>query len=90
SRFVDKDTWAKLNLFQESGLVFNGELNIATIQTAIKEAGLDPGPVDGKRGRRTDKAIKDFQMQMGLKPDGKIGLRTLKALSAYVPANKAP
>lgn len=54
------------------------------IQTALKNAGYDPGAIDGKLGARSKKAIKDFQAANGLKADGKVGAKTWAKLSAYV------
>ena len=83
SRFVDNATWERLHVFDEYGLILDGELNIKTIQEALARAGTDPGPADGKLGRRTQTAIRDFQEQQGLKPDGKVGMKTLQKLSEY-------
>jgi len=84
SRFVDQATWARLNAFEQYGLIEAGELNILTVQQALTAAGVDPGPVDGKLGRKTKAAINKFQEQQGLVPDGKIGLKTLLHLSQYL------
>lgn len=54
------------------------------IQAALKNAGYDPGAIDGKLGPRSKKAIKDFQAVNGLKADGKVGAKTWAKLSAYV------
>ena len=54
------------------------------IQTALKNAGLYDGKVDGNIGPKTKKAIEAFQSQNGLKADGKVGRKTWKALSAYL------
>jgi peptidoglycan hydrolase-like protein with peptidoglycan-binding domain len=54
------------------------------IQTALKNAGYDPGTIDGKLGAKSKKAIKDFQAANGLKADGKVGTKTWTKLSAYV------
>lgn len=54
------------------------------IQQALKNAGLYSGPVDGNIGPKTKKAIRDFQAKNGLHPDGKVGPRTWKKLSAYL------
>ena len=85
SRFVDKATWQRLTLFARYGLVVNGELDIAAVQRALIAAGQDPGKPDGKRGAKTDRAIKAFQKAEGLTVDGKIGLRTLDRLADYLP-----
>jgi murein L,D-transpeptidase YcbB/YkuD len=54
------------------------------IQTALKNAGYDPGVIDGKIGAKTKTAVKDFQTANGLKADGKVGARTWAKLSAYI------
>jgi len=54
------------------------------IQTALKNAGYDPGTIDGKLGPKTKKAIKDFQAANGLKADGKVGPKTWAKLSTYL------
>jgi peptidoglycan hydrolase-like protein with peptidoglycan-binding domain len=54
------------------------------IQTALKNAGFDPGSFDGKMGPRTRQAIKDFQKSKGLVPDGVVGQKTWANLSKYL------
>jgi peptidoglycan hydrolase-like protein with peptidoglycan-binding domain len=46
------------------------------VQQALKAAGFYAGPVDGKIGPKTKKAIEEFQKSRGLKADGKVGPRT--------------
>lgn len=50
------------------------------IQTALKNAGFDPGSLDGKIGPRTRQAIKDYQKSKGLVPDGVVGPKTWNLL----------
>lgn len=50
------------------------------IQRALKNAGYDPGPADGRLGKRTKQAILDFQRAKGLKADGVVGQKTWAAL----------
>jgi peptidoglycan hydrolase-like protein with peptidoglycan-binding domain len=88
SRFMDKATWAALKRFESCGLVVNGELNVAAVQQALTAFGLNPGAVDGKRGRRTEAAIKEFQRRRDLKPDGRVGFKTLVELSVYLPTTE--
>ena len=57
-------------------------VSISEVQTALERAGFDPGPVDGKMGKKTRAAIKAFQRAHGLKADGVIGDRTWKMLQA--------
>ena len=54
------------------------------IQTALKNAGLYTGNVDGKVGPLTKKAIEEFQKANGLKADGKVGSQTWGALGKYL------
>ena len=54
------------------------------IQTALKNAGFNPGSFDGKMGPRTRQAIKDFQKSKGLVPDGAVGPKTWASLSKYL------
>ena len=56
---------------------------ILEIQTALKKAGYDPGPLDGIKGRRTIAAIKAFQRDTGLAVDGVAGVNTMAALASY-------
>ena len=46
----------------------------------MKEAGFDPGPIDGVMGAQTRAAIKGLQKTKGLKAAGKIDLVTQLAL----------
>ncbi|MCX7661095.1 MAG: peptidoglycan-binding protein [Candidatus Omnitrophica bacterium] len=57
---------------------------IKQIQIALKNAGFDPGPIDGKMGTKTRQAIKSFQKANGLNPDGKVGKRTWMVLKKYL------
>jgi hypothetical protein len=50
------------------------------IQTAVKAAGFDPGPLDGIPGPKTTKGVKAFQKAKGLVVDGIVGPKTLAAL----------
>jgi len=87
SRFVDKATWTKLSLLKTSGLIGeDGEISVQALQTALHNAQLDPGKVDGRLGNKTLQALKDFQAVHGLKPDGVIGYRTISQLLKYLPA----
>ncbi|MBD3426677.1 MAG: hypothetical protein GF409_05555 [Candidatus Omnitrophica bacterium] len=54
------------------------------IQTALKNAGYYYGAIDGKIGRLSLKAIKQFQEDHGLKVDGIVGPRTTKELLRYL------
>lgn len=53
---------------------------IRRAQIALKNLGLDPGPIDGIMGSKTSKAITAFQKQKGLEETGGLGPRTLRQL----------
>ncbi len=53
---------------------------ILEIQKNLQALGFDPGPVDGQWGRRTMEALKSFQMNNDLVPDGLFGPATLSKL----------
>ena len=57
---------------------------LAKIQAALKKAGYDPGPADGRMGHKTKQALMNFQKDNGLKPDGVVGPRTLAKLQEYL------
>jgi murein L,D-transpeptidase YcbB/YkuD len=60
---------------------------IKQIQTALKNAGFDPGSADGKMGKSTRNAIKEFQKANNLNVDGKVGQKTWSILGQHL--NKA-
>ena len=57
------------------------------IQLALKNAGFYNGPIDGKVGKNTKKAIKEFQKANGLKANGVVGKETKEKLAGYLEAN---
>lgn len=54
------------------------------VQIALKNAGFDPGPLDGQMGPRTQSAVRNFQRANGLEDDGKVGSRTWAKLSGFL------
>ena len=59
------------------------------IQTALKNAGLYQGKIDGKLGPGTKRAISEFQTKNGLKADGKVGPKTWAALEPFLNISSA-
>lgn len=53
---------------------------VPAIQQALKTAGLDPGPLDGVFGPRTEAAVVAFQRAHSLTADGIVGPQTATAL----------
>ena len=54
------------------------------IQKALKNAGYYDGNIDGKMGRKTRAAIKEFQKSNDLKADGVVGKNTKEKLLKYL------
>ncbi len=53
-------------------------------QRALASAGFYKGPIDGKEGPRTKRAIREFQQAQGLKVDGVVGKATRQALAKHL------
>lgn len=64
------------------------ELPSHNIQAALKNAGYYQGTVDGKIGKATKEALKSFQKDNGLEPDGVCGRRTWDKLKPYLSGAK--
>jgi len=58
------------------------------IQRALTNAGFSPGPIDGKMGAKTKKAIQEFQKEHNLTIDGIVGPKTWERLAPYVNKSK--
>lgn len=56
------------------------DTRLESAQRGLADQGFDPGPIDGRLGPRTRKAIRDFQRANNLEPDGILGPVTWKAL----------
>jgi hypothetical protein len=57
-----------------------GSADVAALQVAMSALGLYPHPVDGITGPWTQNAVRAFQAQQGLAPDGVAGPQTRAAL----------
>ena len=60
------------------------QLSVRQIQTALKNARIYKGAIDGKMGPETKQAIREFQKANGLKSDGIVGRRTVEKLNKYL------
>lgn len=58
--------------------------NIKQIQTALRNAGYNPGKIDGRIGGQTREAIKSFQRANNITVDGKVGKKTWELLRVYL------
>jgi peptidoglycan hydrolase-like protein with peptidoglycan-binding domain len=53
---------------------------VTRVQRALKSAGFDPGPIDGKAGGKTMDALNAYQRSKGLPEDRYLNLQTLQSL----------
>jgi N-acetylmuramoyl-L-alanine amidase len=95
---VDEHTWAEL---VEAGYsigdrvlylrypYFRGD-DVRTLQAGLNLLGFDAGREDGIFGGRTDRAVHDFQRNVGLPPDGIVGVTTVEALRRLRPVGPGP
>jgi N-acetylmuramoyl-L-alanine amidase len=54
--------------------------DVLVLQRRLDALGFDPGRHDGILGDRTDRALRDFQRNVGLPVDGIVGATTIQAL----------
>ena len=67
-----------------STAVVAGALGDRDIQAALKNAGFYTGIIDGKIGKNTRAALREFQKANGLKVDGIAGKKTKGLLSQHL------
>jgi peptidoglycan hydrolase-like protein with peptidoglycan-binding domain len=53
---------------------------VEDLQRALMRKGINPGPIDGAFGPKTEDAVRRFQERAGLVADGIAGPKTLGAL----------
>jgi N-acetylmuramoyl-L-alanine amidase len=86
---VADETWRALDgarwrlgdrvLFLASPQLMTGD-DVHQLQERLLEMGFDAGRADGIFGRRTARALAQFQRELGLSPDGAVGPDTMAAL----------
>lgn len=77
-------TYSAKNALREESLGRSEKSSPKKIQRALKKADFYAGPIDGKIGKRTRKAIKEFQKANNLTADGKVGEKTWAKLKQYL------
>ncbi len=60
------------------------DYSLTNVQIALKNAGFDPGPIDGRMGKKTKSAVRNFQKSQGLTADGIVGNRTWERLKEFL------
>ena len=74
-------TYAGSNISSSSLIKVSG-VSVKDVQQSLTRAGLDPGPVDGRMGKKTKAAIKEFQRSRHLRADGIVGEKTWSLLKS--------
>lgn len=85
-RALDEARW-KLGdrlLTYVPGSLLTGD-DVVTLQKRLLDLGFAPGRADGLYGSRTERAVRDFQRNIGVPADGTCGPATLKALARLAP-----
>jgi N-acetylmuramoyl-L-alanine amidase len=95
---VGDHTWSEL---VEAGYVLGARIlylrypyfrgdDVRALQAAMNLLGFDSGKEDGIFGARTDRAVIEFQRNVGLPTDGIVGVTTLAAVRRLRPAGPGP
>ena len=63
---------------------------VERVQKALKDAGHDPGAIDGVMGARTSAALKAYQKQAGLNASGQLDDATMTKLGGGQAAQASP
>jgi N-acetylmuramoyl-L-alanine amidase len=64
--------------------------DVRALQSSLNLLGFDAGREDGILGERTDRALREFQRNVGLPPDGIAGVTTLEAIRRLRPVATGP
>src|SRR6266540_1825541 len=97
---VGEDTWQELVEAEDAVLLSDRVLylrypfyrgdDVRGLQARLNLLGFDTGREDGIFGERADLAVRDFQRNVGLVPDGIVGPVTLDALLRLRPVGPGP
>ena len=68
-------------LFPGAGYAGAGAGEVRALQRRLRRDGYSPGPIDGRYGPRTERAVTRFQAAHGLKVDGIAGPQTFRELA---------
>jgi peptidoglycan hydrolase-like protein with peptidoglycan-binding domain len=63
--------------------------DIRKLQQALRDKGLDPGPINGVMGPKTQEAVRAFQQRQGLNATGRLDAQTQSALG-MAPSGSSP
>lgn len=64
------------------------EIVLRTVQQSLAALGYQPGKVDGRSGEETERAIREFEMDHGLDPTGRVSAELFSRLAKAVSSTK--
>jgi peptidoglycan hydrolase-like protein with peptidoglycan-binding domain len=70
----------KSDMGKHQGRMARNPEKVKAAQQALKDKGIDPGPVDGKMGPKTSAALREYQQKEGLKASGRLDSETMGKL----------
>lgn len=72
-------------------VTLSGPVNMqpSELQTLLKQAGFDPGPIDGRLGPKTAAALAQWKQANGLPFNGEVDLSVVEKLKSMMPPNTA-
>jgi len=79
-----------LSAFSSAVFAAGPQSDIRHVQESLKNAGLDPGPIDGIFGSQSMAALRQYQSQHSLPVTGLPNEATLKALGVYTKTQARP
>ena len=85
-RVLDEARWRlgdRLLTFVPGNLLAGDD--VVALQQRLLDLGFKVGRVDGRFGPQTEQAVREFQRNVGVPPDGTCGPATLKSLSRLAP-----
>lgn len=95
---VGPDTWGQLveagfrlgdrTLYLHSPFMRGDD--VVMLQRKLNALGFDAGREDGVFGSMSDRAVREFQRNVGEEPDGVVGLHTIETLERMRPVEGAP
>ncbi len=95
---VGPDTWGQLveagyrlgdrSLYLHAP-VYRGD-DVRALQRKLNGLGFDAGKEDGMFGPRTERAVREFQRNVGDTPDGMVGFATVRTLQRMRPPEAGP
>ncbi|HBL17612.1 MAG TPA: hypothetical protein DD417_12910 [Elusimicrobia bacterium] len=79
--YISDGTWNELMKIEQQ----KGPFTVERLQQGLRDAGFDPGSIDGQAGEMTMEALSDFQHAKGLAATGRLNEETWTALRSSAP-----